>query len=651
MKFVFQRSTIRVAVSYATWRRARGGDMNRSQAYEGTGAPPIRWWPLTFSILGVYVPLALLKRGAASPAEWVLTACAVAAFVALNAAAVVLWQRRRPFLWVPVALALIGFFLAPQNAAAHIFFTFSATIVPWAVGGDALRSAKLVALLVVVEWMRVWMGPADSLWLWWVDVPIFTVVNAFGSAWVVKMTLGIRRMGHVAVRERIARDLSRVLGSTLARIATESELALRLAAEGAAPCRAQQHVAIVEAMSRRVLADVRARIRDYRAEMPELECERTAWPAGDRAADRGALSAHGGASPSNWWPMILAVYVIYLPIGFLRRGGGSGLEWLFIAVGAAAFVALYAYSVVSWQRRRPFQWVVGALLLLGVLFAERIRTASLFITFAAALVPWAVNGNIKRTVWFVVGLIAAELLIGWWTALRMPASASALKAWWWATVPILTAVEAAGYLWAVRMSLRHLELAKAAERERISRDLHDVLGHTLSLITLKSQLAGRLLTDRPDLSRACVEIADIERVSRQALADVQRTILDERVETIGMELERAASTLRTAGIAVQCRCEATQLDTAQESILGLTLREAVTNVVRHAQARSCSIRLHQDQDLCVLEVKDDGRGGCDADGQGLQGMRERIEALGGSVLRDVLNGTHLTVRLPAMPTP
>jgi two-component system sensor histidine kinase DesK len=293
--------------------------------------------------------------------------------------------------------------------------------------------------------------------------------------------------------------------------------------------------------------------------------------------------------------------------------------------------------------------VVFLLALLGVAFAHRTPSAMMFFTFAAAVVPWATQGDISRTVAWVALLVVTELLIGAWNSLLHPDLATRLHEIWWITAPILTAVSAAGYLWAVRMSLRHLGLAKRAECERIARDLHDVLGHTLSLITLKSELAGRLLPEQ--VARARAEIAAVTSISRQALADVRRTILGGHTETLEAEFERAASTLRTAGITVDCQREAVWLNSEHEGILGLALREAITNIVRHAAASRCEIRLRQMMQKYILEVQDDGRGGeCD-EGLGLRGMRERIEALGGSVLRDISAGTRLTVSLPATPPP
>ena len=137
-------------------------------------------------------------------------------------------------------------------------------------------------------------------------------------------------------------------------------------------------------------------------------------------------------------------------------------------------------------------------------------------------------------------------------------------------------------------------LAKVAERERIARDLHDLLGHTLSLITLKAELA-RKLVDR-DPQRAKQEMQDVEQTSRAALADVREAISGYRGQGLAAELIRARQTLETAGITVDCDASEVPLSPAQESVLALALREAVTNVVRHAQAQRCSVRLSRDQE-------------------------------------------------------
>jgi two-component system sensor histidine kinase DesK len=188
-------------------------------------------------------------------------------------------------------------------------------------------------------------------------------------------------------------------------------------------------------------------------------------------------------------------------------------------------------------------------------------------------------------------------------------------------------------------------LAKVAERERIARDLHDVLGHTLSVITLKSELAGKLI-DR-DSQAARKEIGEVEQISRQALSDVRDAIRGYRSQGLVAELAQAKTTLETAGVTVQCDAATTvKLPAVQESVLSLAVREAVTNVVRHARARTCRMRLEQQNGSCRLEIQDDGCGASNGEGNGLRGMRERVEMLGGTLSRSTEAGTTLTITLP-----
>jgi two-component system sensor histidine kinase DesK len=189
-------------------------------------------------------------------------------------------------------------------------------------------------------------------------------------------------------------------------------------------------------------------------------------------------------------------------------------------------------------------------------------------------------------------------------------------------------------------------LAKIAERERIARDLHDVLGHTLSLITLKSELAGKLI-DR-DPARAKEEIRAVEATARQALSEVRQAVVGYRAKSLNEEFKLAKSTLETAGLKVDCEAMTVPLQPAQESVLGLALREAVTNIVRHARAQTCRLRLAQNNGHCLLEIADDGSGGTLTEGNGLRGMRERVEAVGGSLVRNSEQGTKILITVPVV---
>jgi two-component system sensor histidine kinase DesK len=188
------------------------------------------------------------------------------------------------------------------------------------------------------------------------------------------------------------------------------------------------------------------------------------------------------------------------------------------------------------------------------------------------------------------------------------------------------------------------QLAAVAERERIARDLHDVLGHTLSLIVIKSELASKL-ADR-DTLRAVAEIRDVERVARAALDEVRAAVRGYRA-LLPEEIERARSLLDAAAIESQIDVPALSLTRPQEAALALAVREGITNVVRHARASVAEIHLAAASEGYVLEIRDDGCGGdLIAEGAGLRGMRARIQELGGSVHLERDAGTRLVVRLP-----
>ncbi|WP_443058005.1 sensor histidine kinase [Streptomyces sp. KLMMK] len=180
-----------------------------------------------------------------------------------------------------------------------------------------------------------------------------------------------------------------------------------------------------------------------------------------------------------------------------------------------------------------------------------------------------------------------------------------------------------------RATVAHL--AANEERLRLARDLHDLLGHSLSLITLKSELAGRMLPDRPD--QAARQVADIERVSRQALVDVREAVSGFRRPTLEAELAGARTALAAAGIAADLARAATDhpdLPPDEEGALAWALREAVTNVVRHSAAQRCEITLAEEGDELCLTVGDDGRGPRGGPpGNGLTGLSERLQLADG----------------------
>jgi two-component system sensor histidine kinase DesK len=343
----------------------------------------------------------------------------------------------------------------------------------------------------------------------------------------------------------------------------------------------------------------------------------------------------------GWAPL---VWLIFLSFFFFHPAysHAGGKEWALTVAAAVVFLALF-FSVF-WVKPKWSRLSVAGIVLLGVVLAPSNPGASTFFIYAASFIPFVVET--PRTAFRLLGaLLALIALEAWWLNLS--------STFWLISFIVATPVGLANIYFAQRnrdnakLRRAHEEiehLAKVAERERIARDLHDVLGHTLSVIILKSELAGKLIDLDP--VRAKAEIRDVEQTSREALAEVRGTIRGYRTRTLEEELKQAKATLETAGVTVNSETAAVGLTPAQESVVSLIMREAVTNVVRHAQARNCLLRLVPANGNCRFEIQDDGRGGSQVEGNGLRGMRERVEALGGTLQRDTTSGTRLTIEFP-----
>jgi two-component system sensor histidine kinase DesK len=189
-------------------------------------------------------------------------------------------------------------------------------------------------------------------------------------------------------------------------------------------------------------------------------------------------------------------------------------------------------------------------------------------------------------------------------------------------------------------------LSREAERERIARDLHDLLGHTLTVITVKLDLARRLLAH--DSERARNEIVEAEQTARNALAEVREAVSGYRAEGLNAEISRARRSLLSADVKLTTTLAPVNLSSSQVDALCLALREAVTNIVRHAHATVCHLALVEKDGTIQFTIEDDGVGGEIREGNGLRGMRERLQSMEGDVklARSANGGTRLELTLP-----
>ncbi|MEU6574378.1 histidine kinase [Streptomyces sp. NPDC046805] len=353
----------------------------------------------------------------------------------------------------------------------------------------------------------------------------------------------------------------------------------------------------------------------------------------------------------------IGVWLVFLnaPVQDLVSGrhtpGATAAGWL----GLGAFVAAYL-ALVFRNMGRPFSGrritaLIVVLALLASLLAATLGHAwlGLFVYVAvvcgAVLPPRAAYGAIPATA-------AVMLLIGLHVGVRQAHDLILL------VLLVGFAMTGVSQLVRTTVELRQAratvaQLAANEERLRLARDLHDLLGHSLSLITLKSELAGRMLPGHPD--KAAQQVADIEQVSRQALVDVREAVSGYRRPRMATELAGAQVALAAAGVTAQMPAEADLADVPEdsESALAWVLREAITNVVRHSGAGRCTVELLRRQTLdgSVLElaVEDDGSGGSGGGpGNGLTGLAERLETVGGTLEASrVRHGFRLVARVPA----
>ncbi|MDN4060772.1 sensor histidine kinase [Massilia sp. YIM B02769] len=332
----------------------------------------------------------------------------------------------------------------------------------------------------------------------------------------------------------------------------------------------------------------------------------------------------------------------------------SAVEAALLALTIVFFVWLYCASF--WARG----WQIGACMLggclLGAAWVHWNAGAATFFIFACAMAAGIVD---LRRAFLAVAIVYVLALL----ASLLAASAQMRFLF---LMPLLTAglPVTIGSIMDARLRrsrqalLRKQEevehMATIAERERISRDLHDLLGHSLSLIALKAELAGKLAERNPDACRR--EIADIEATARQALGEVRSAVSGYRESGLAHALASARASLAAADVELDERVERVQLAPATEHVVALALREAVTNVVRHAGARRCTLFLVQEGANAVLRVMDDGAGLRNVNdlrelrhGNGLNGMQERAAAIGGKLALAVAatSGLALELRVPA----
>jgi two-component system sensor histidine kinase DesK len=334
-----------------------------------------------------------------------------------------------------------------------------------------------------------------------------------------------------------------------------------------------------------------------------------------------------------------------------------------IAVFLAFVVIMWGYIRAVDDGHPARFWMIAATFALGLITFPWNQGGSTFFVYSAAFLPFTFD-SLRR----VFSVFFAEALLVLAEGAILHAVPGVFHISWpntFIAIFLMTVIGGGNVFFAqqrradcqLREALNeNLALAAVAERERIARDLHDVLGHTLSVVVLKAELASRLINrqDPNDHTRAAAEIADVERIARTALAEVREAIGGYRTRGLGAEIEAARLTLDAAGVTLILDSAATStanLSAPEEIALSLALREAVTNIVRHSRATTCRLRFITEDSHRRLVIEDNGANSSSQsslirEGNGLRGMRQRIESLGGHLFLEYDNGTRLLIDLP-----
>jgi len=342
-------------------------------------------------------------------------------------------------------------------------------------------------------------------------------------------------------------------------------------------------------------------------------------------------------------------YLVFVVFPLLFWSEPPASTWIATAIALACFIPLY----LAWMRPGSGyrRWMVPASALFGYALIPFNPGGNTFIIYAMAIAAgaMAVRPAIVVSALLVVAM-AAEF---YWLMPTMLATAST------AVVVVVGTMVVAGTLYAsareeknAQLRLSHAEvrrLAAIAERERIGRDLHDLLGHTLSVVALKSELAGKLFERDPSAARE--QIREVEAVAREALAQVREAVAGIRATGLEAEVAAARMALLSAAVHLDQRMSPVDIEAGTEQALALATREAVTNIIRHAHAGRVELELGADRGGARLVIADDGRGGIETHGNGLKGMHERLRAIGGKLEVDspAGGGTRLVMWVPLKP--
>ena len=344
-------------------------------------------------------------------------------------------------------------------------------------------------------------------------------------------------------------------------------------------------------------------------------------------------------SAKSWIWLIFSLWyffpVYYMPITFLSQIFLVGVYFLFVSL------YLWAITLNNQQVWKP----ILAIVLLTLLTTPYTPGSGTFFSYIGFLVGF----SYRTKVWLGVTFLLAVIIVAFHLYFNYPLPHFAFPA-----LSGLITIGIIGYVEKLRLEARisqqksHQEieqLAVIAERERIARDLHDILGHTLSSIALKAELAEKLLSQEKH-EQVKQHLSELHQIARNSLSLVRQTVSGYKHRGLSGEVMELCEKLRQNGFVVDLHGNIPQLTPRAETAIILALTELTTNVLRHSNGNHCQIEFSQSSDKVLVSMRDNGEVKALVPGNGLQGIQERLHALTGDLQSSINKGCEFVISLP-----
>jgi len=340
------------------------------------------------------------------------------------------------------------------------------------------------------------------------------------------------------------------------------------------------------------------------------------------------------------WVYLINLIFYLIPLITVRFA-----TWQYLSMAAALLLFILCYFWAYRCRSRDMHWPIIGMTTVAVLITPVNPGSISMFAYAGFFIAFAYP--FKRYLLLIAAMVSLLLLLNWQLDIKWPYFITM-------GVPIVIAVSLFGRIERARLRQQVAEqqsadeikqLAAMVERERIARDLHDILGHTLSSIALKADLAQKLLA-RNNAADATTQLNELSQIARDALSQVRQSVSGFKHQGLTAEVGKLLARLRDAGFAAELIGEIPSLTTRQESAIILALTELVTNVIRHSRGAHCTLQFTKQADSWQICLSDDGNVDALREGNGLSGLRERLAALGGSLAIAYQQGVQACISVP-----